>query len=262
VQVEWSCDGAGHIQQFTLSQKDVLGKGGIWPIATQILLSYPSGPPATLRAQLDTEKIEVKEALGKPCPQYVFANDHDYAYGRFLLDSRSRAAAMEKLADVKDIFQRTLLWGSLWDSVREAELAPREFLDLALRLLPSEQDEALAQNLIGHVITGLHRYVSASTRSAIVPKAEPLAADRMMHAPEQDLRIIWFRALRGVAETETARARMKELLSGKTNVPGVELRPLDRWSMVTALIALNDQEADSVYAAEQKRDNTGDGQKY
>ena len=224
LQAEWSCDGQGHIRQFVLSQRDVLGEGGIWPIATQVLLSYPSGPSLTLHAQLETGKIEMKEALGKPCPQYVFANDHDYAYGRFLLDPQSRAVVIEKLAGVADIFQRTLLWGSLWDSVREAELAPREFLDLALRLLPSEQDEALAQNLIGHVITGLHRYVSATTRAAIVPKAEPLAADRMLRAPEQDLRIIWFRALRGVAETETARARLKELLSGKTNVERAIIR--------------------------------------
>jgi aminopeptidase N len=32
--------------------------------------------------------------------------------------------------------------------------------------------------------------------------------------------------------------------------------------MVTALIALNDPDADAVYATEQKRDSTGDGQKY
>jgi aminopeptidase N len=262
VQVEWSCDSEDHINHFFLRQRDVLGEGAAWPIAMQLLLSYSNGPSVTLRAQLDTEKAEVKEALGKPCPQYVFANDQDYAYGRFLLDSRSRTAVMERLGSVADIFQRTLLWGSLWDSVREAELAPRAFLELALRLLPSEQDEALAQNLIGHVVTGLHRYVNTSARTAIVPTAETLAADRMLHSPQQDLRIIWFRALRGLAETAAARGQLKALLDGKAGVPGVELRPLDRWSMVTAIIALNDPDAESVYAAEQKRDSTGDGQKY
>ncbi len=261
VQVDWSCDG-DHINHFSLTQRDVLGEGGVWPIATQLLLSYPNGAPVAVKAQLDAEKAEVKDALGKPCPQYVFANDEDYAYGRFLLDSRSRAVVMENLGSVADIFQRTLLWGSLWDSVREAELAPREFLELALRLLPSEQDEALAQNLIGHVVTGLHRYVNATTRTAIVPKAEALAVDRMVHASQQDLRIIWFRALRGVAETAAARSQLKELLEGKASVPGVELRPLDRWSMVTEILALNDPDADSIYTTEQKRDSTGDGQKY
>ena len=262
VQVEWSCDGQDHINHFSLSQHDVLGEGGVWPIAMQLRLSYPTGAPVAVQAQLDAEKADVKEALGKPCPQYVFANDQDYAYGRFLLDSRSRAAVMELLGSVADIFQRTLLWGSLWDSVREAELAPRDFLGLALRLVPAEQDEALAQNLIAHVITGLHRYVNTNTRTAIVPTAEALAADQMMHSPQQDLRIIWFRALRGVAENSAARVQLKGLLSGQASVPGVELRPLDRWSMVTAILALNDPEADSVYAAEQKRDSTGDGQKY
>jgi aminopeptidase N len=262
IQVEWSCDGAGHIQKFVLSQRDVLGEGGIWPIATEILLSYSGRSPATLRAQLDAEKAEVKEAAGKPCPQFVFANHEDYAYGRFLLDSRSRAAVMKQLEGVTDIFERTLLWGALWDSVREAELAPLEYLDLALRLLPLEKDEALAQNLIGHATTALHRYVNPGIRAGIVPRAEALAAERMMQSPDKDLRIIWFRALRGVAETDVARTHLKELLSGKNSVPGVELRPLDRWTMVTALIALNDPDADAVYATEQKRDNTGDGQKY
>jgi aminopeptidase N len=44
--------------------------------------------------------------------------------------------------------------------------------------------------------------------------------------------------------------------------PGVELRPLDRWSMVTALVALGDKDAETVLAAEEKRDQTGDGKKY
>ena len=55
---------------------------------------------------------------------------------------------------------------------------------------------------------------------------------------------------------------LKKLLSGEISVPGVELRPLDRWSMVTTLIAGNDPDASAVFAAEQKRDHTGDGLKY
>jgi aminopeptidase N len=84
----------------------------------------------------------------------------------------------------------------------------------------------------------------------------------MLHAPEQDMRIIWFRGLRGVAETTEGRAHIKDLLSGKLQVPGVELRPLDRWNMVTGLVALNDPEADALLAAEGKRDVSGDGRKY
>ncbi len=84
----------------------------------------------------------------------------------------------------------------------------------------------------------------------------------MLHSNQQDFRIIWFRALRAVAETPQGRAQLKDLLSGKLTVPGVALRPLDRWTMLTALIALNDPDADTLLAAEEKRDSSGDGQKY
>jgi aminopeptidase N len=52
------------------------------------------------------------------------------------------------------------------------------------------------------------------------------------------------------------------LLNGELQVPGVQLRPLDRWSMVTALIATNDTAADKIFAAEHERDHSGDGLKY
>jgi aminopeptidase N len=42
----------------------------------------------------------------------------------------------------------------------------------------------------------------------------------------------------------------------------VELRELDRWNLVTALIALNDPDADAIFHAEQQRDPSGEGLKY
>jgi aminopeptidase N len=76
------------------------------------------------------------------------------------------------------------------------------------------------------------------------------------------LRIIWFRGLRGVAETDAGRAKLKDLLAGKLAVPGVQLRQLDRWNLVTSLIATHDPDADAIFKAEQQRDHSGDGLKY
>jgi aminopeptidase N len=169
---------------------------------------------------------------------------------------------MSELGSMTDVFKRTLLWGSLWDSVREAEMDPQEYIDLALKNLPMEQDESLAQSIIGRTITALHRYIRPEVRAQLVPKMETLAADQMLRSPSQDMRITWFRALRGVAETANARGQLKDMLTGKLIVPGVELRPLDRWNIVEALIAQNDPDAEAVLAAEEKRDPSGDGKKY
>jgi aminopeptidase N len=262
VDVAWSCNPQGTISSLNLSQHDVLGEGGVWPIATEILLNRSKAAPLRVRAQLDNAKGAVKQAIGKPCPTFVFANDQDYAYGRFLLDAKSRKAVMVQLGAINDVFERTLLWGSLWDSVRQAEMDPREYLNLALRLLPAEKDEQLAQSIIGRSVTALHRYVPAATRAELAPRMETLASEQMLHSPEQDMRIIWFRTLRAVAETPKARGELKDVLAGKLVIPGVELRQLDRWNMVESLVALNDADAVALLQAEEKKDPSGDGRKY
>ncbi len=261
VDVSWNCS-SGRLTNLSLRQHNVLNEGGVWPIAAQILLGYDSSVPVRLRAELGTAEADVPAAAGKPCPAFIFANDQDYAYGRFLLDPASQTAVEERLGNIEDLFERTLLWGSLWDSVREAQFAPQKYLSLTQRLLPSETNESLAQSLTAHTVTALHRYVSGQTRGELVPEFERLAYDRMLNSQEQGLRIIWFRTFRAVAETDFGRNGLKNLLNGKLQVPGVQLRPLDRWSMVTALIATKDTEAGTIFTAERERDHSGDGLKY
>jgi aminopeptidase N len=261
VEINWTCDEAQGLASMHVTQRDVLDEGGIWPIATQLLLKYGQ-TESVARTDLRTAAAGLITSRSRECPDWIFGNDQDYAYGRFLLDPRSRNAVMQDLGGITDVFERTLLWGSLWDSVREAELDPRDYIGLALRLLPAEKDELLARSIIGHSVTALHYYVSPEVRAQLAPKAEALAYDRMLHAAEPDMRITWFHGLRAVAQTDQGLTPLKQLLVGKLKVPGVELRQLDRWTIVTALIALHDPEADSLLAAEEKKDSSGEGRKY
>jgi aminopeptidase N len=259
--VAWSCDG-NRLSRLSLSQKDVLGTADLWPVTTWILLDYGESDPVRLRAELNGQTMEVPAATGKPCPRFVFANDQDYAYGRFLLDARSRESVMDQLGAMPDVFLRTLLWGSLWDSVRQADLAPRAYIALAAKLLQAESDESLTQGILSHTTTALHRYANDDMRNRFVALLETAAANQMAQSSNQGLRIVWFRGLLRLAETPAGLAKLKSLLNGQLSVPGVELRSLDRWNMVTALIALGDSEADATLSAEKRRDQSGEGQKY
>ena len=261
VDVAWSCDG-GRLRQLSLSQHDVLGGSDIWPIASEVLIEEPAGRPFRLRVEIGKQSEVVTEALGKPCPAFVFANDQDFAYGRYLLDPASRAAVMSRLGGVHDLFLRTLLWGSLWESVREADLAPRDYLELAQRLLPAETDPSLAASILAQAATALHRYMDAGIRSEFAPAFESMASDRMLADRDHDLRITWFRALGALAETPQGLARLEDVLNGRISVPGVELRPLDRWRLVTALVALGDPHTRDIFDAERARDPGGDGPEY
>ncbi|PON18699.1 peptidase M1, partial [Candidatus Entotheonella serta] len=261
VETVWRCAANGRIDRFDLRQRDVLNEGQRWPIKTQLLLGYADGTTERLPAQFDTASAPVKAALGKPCPAFVFGNDEDYGYGRFLLDARSRAAVVERVVTTKDSFLRTLLWGALWEAVREAEMPPGEYLQLALKALLQEQDEDLTASLLAHATTAYQSYLPGPARAALAPQFEALCSDRMQHAGDLGLRITWFRAFRTIAATPAARQQLKALLAGKITLPGIELKPLDRWRLITALLARQDEDAEALLTAEKQRDTGDEGRK-
>ncbi|MGH9935203.1 MAG: M1 family metallopeptidase, partial [Blastocatellia bacterium] len=261
VDVEWKCDARGMIDGFEIRQRDVLDEGGVWPIKTRLLLAYDGAEPQRITAQFDGKQATISEAAGKKCPAYVFANDSDFGYGRFMLDAKSRAAVISRIGGISDPFLRTMLWGALWDAVREVEMNPRDYIALALKTLPAEADPELTQSLLDRLTRAFERYLSESEQMAIAPRIESLCLDRMMKADEVDLRIIYFRAFRSVATTAEARGRLKDLLSGKTSAPSVEIKPLDRWRIIAALLAQRDTEAENLLDAERKRDTSDDGRK-
>jgi aminopeptidase N len=71
-------------------------------------------------------------------PKFVFPNYQDYGYGIFLLDEKSREYVLKHIGEETDPFLRSMMWGSLWDSVREGELDPREYVELAVKQLEGE----------------------------------------------------------------------------------------------------------------------------
>lgn len=222
-------------------------------------------PPATLTVTLDGKAgtvQRVSEAIGKRRPAYVFANYEDYGYGRFLLDDQSRAAVLKNLGTVRDDFTRALLWGTLWDSVREAELAPADFVELGITHVAREQDDVTLQFVLARVQTAFTRYLSDAQQRAIAPRLEALIYDRMLHAETPGLRITYFRAYREVATTLDARDNIVKILAGQISVPGVTLRSRDRFDLIRALVAAGDERAPVLLRQQSEADQTDDGRRY
>jgi aminopeptidase N len=277
VSIDWGCTG-DRLTKLTLRQQDVLPDGYMWPIATNILLSFSDGHTYTQRVDLPARAAQAEISIDHVgCPAFVFANAGDQAYGRFLLDDKSEKVVREKLVkpaspfvaesySAKDGVDPALLnsqlWGALWDNVHVAASSPKSYVDLALSNLLSERDETLFRVIAGHTTTALHSYITGPSRTPLVSKFEIIATTRMQQSDAPGLRINSFRTLTGIAETPAGRGTLKQLLSAKLTVPGVELRQLDRWNLIGRLISLNDPDAQTIFAAEQARDKSGDAQKY
>ncbi len=260
----WSCKG-GRLSRLVLTQHDVLPDDFLWPISNEVELHF-RGTSRVFRVDWSTSSIAVKEALGQPCPTFLFTNAGDQAYGRFLLDAKSEDAAAKEIVDTpveqRDPLLRSMLWGALWENVHLAKSPPRAFIDRAVATLPQESYEALARVQGARIAVALHSYLSDAARAAEVPRVEAVLEDRMLHAPDLAVRIVSFRSFTGLAETPEALGQIKKLLSHQVEVPGMPLKPLDRWRLIGHLIEMRDPDAESIYAAETARDRSGEGQKY
>ncbi len=261
VQARWETDAAGRIKRFVLAQSDATRRGGLWPMRTELLVAGAGGPQK-LPVTLDGRATTVRALVGRPAPRYVFANHGDYAYGRFLLDDASRAAVMADVASVPDPFLRALLLGALWEEVRDARLAPLEYLDLALAQARTETDEVTVASLLGNAQTAFRWYLSDAQRAAAAPRVEAALADGMTRGAEPGLRITYFRTFAAVATTADARGALKALLAGRREVPGVALSSRERFRLIERLLALGDSDAAALLAAQAQADPSDDGRRY
>jgi aminopeptidase N len=259
VRVSWDVDAEGRLSQVALSQRDALGEGGVWPMRVQLVVVDADGKIERLQVVLEGESVRVRSFEGRPAPQFVFANDGDFGYGLFLLDERSRAALLEGIGGVRDPFLRALLWDALWESVREAELPPLDYIAMALRELPQERDEVTVSGILARVQTAFRWYLSDGQQTALAPRLESALRAEMLGAPQTGLRIICFRAFAAVATSGEGRADLERLLSGQQMIPGVMLSSNDRFRVIRRLLTLNDAAGERLLAEQSQADRTDDG---
>ncbi|HSU17748.1 M1 family aminopeptidase [Longimicrobium sp.] len=232
-------------------------RGGWWPMKVRVRLGYHDRPDVVLPAQFAGDSAVVDGAAGLPMPDYVWANDGDYGYGLFIPDERSAAWIAGHVGEVRDGLLRAMLWGALWDLVRDTRLPPARFAEIALRELPRERDEQIASVIVDRGAAALVRYAPDADAARLFP-----AWERMLAARAQDASLGYgmrkesLDALAGTARTAEGRAVLREYLAGTRLFNGAAVKQPTRWSMVQRLLALGEPHARALYEAEVRRDST------
>lgn len=254
----------GRIASLDLVQRPARALSGPapWPMKAQLLLWYGPDSSVRLPVTLTGRTTRVAAARGLPAPRFVFANDGDYGYFLSYPDSAS-VAALEggALRAVKDPMLRAMLWGALWDLVRDARLDPDRFARLALRELPAEPDEQLLPALLGRLARAASTYATGASATALRTEAEQLAwAIARDTTRGFGVRRAGADAFIGLAASPAALATLEGLL-GADSVAGEPLRDPTRWAIVTRLLAVGAPSAEAALAAQGRRDTTPDGRR-
>ncbi|MCU0634749.1 MAG: M1 family aminopeptidase [Gemmatimonadaceae bacterium] len=231
-----------------------------WPIRTRVRLHYAHGTDRVFDVSLDGRETEVVQARGLPAPDYVFANDGDFAYALVLPDARSQAWLLEQLPTVRELFPRTMLWGALWDVVRDGALDPARFAALALRAIPTERDEELTGTLVQRTVTAIERFTPAGAEALRDSAVRVFLAGAADSTRSYGQRKVQLDAVIDLARAPGALARLDAMLDS-TTVAGLPLRAPTRWGIVTRLVARGAPSAAARLAQERVTDASSEGRR-
>ncbi len=255
----------GKVAKLELLQRPVqrtLSGSAAWPMRTSVLLGYLTSGPTKIPAELTGPVSDVPGARGMPAPAFVFPNADDYGYFLSLMDSSS-VVALEQGAfgTITDSFLRAMLWGALWDQVRDARMDPVRFARLVLKELPRERDEQILPSLLGRVDRDIRAYLSPAAQDEIRPGAE-----RVFWAGANDrtrpygARRGYLDAFIGVAATPDGISKLRLLLAADS-AAGEPVRDPMRLAVVDRLLVLDVPVALELVAAHSARDKTVDGKR-
>lgn len=195
--------------------------------------------PVTVPA--DARAVVLPSGAVRPEPALMLPNDGDLSYCKVRLDPASRDALATSLGRLPDPLSRAVAWTSVRDLVRDGELAPREYLALAVRHLPAETESSVAGHVIGYARwTVADRYLPAGQRAAALADLTSLCRDLLSPHPAGggELRLV---AVRGLIDSASGPADVSALWSwlAAGRVPGgPDLDARLRWRILLRLAAL------------------------
>ena len=194
-----------------------------------------------IETDIDGERTELPELAGIE-HDLAIVNDDDLTYAKMRLTPEHQKFALEHIGEIEDSLARTVIWSSLWESVRDGELAAREFVKLVAAHAAAETHPSVQERLLAQATQAVRQYVDPAWQgegmdllNAAFRGAEPAA--------------IFDRALARLTPTEDTVAYFKELLERSDNQEV-------RWLAITNLIAAG---ALPLEAADEEQDNTSEG---
>jgi len=213
-------------------------------------------------AHIDGAETWVEAAAGFAAPSLVFPNHGDHAYAKVVLDDASREALPGLLPRLEDPLLRQLLWGSLWQMVRDGLYPSTAFLELVRDVLPDEADDQIVDAALDAARGAITRYVPEARRVATARSFVATALGALQGLPPGDLRRLWLRAAISALSDAADAALLAGLLDGTLVLPEVAVDQEMRWGIVTAASAFGLAGAAERIADERARDRTDRGERF
>ncbi|WP_402468119.1 aminopeptidase N [Isoptericola aurantiacus] len=213
----------------------------------------------TVQVDVDGERTEVPELVEFTRPGLILVNDDDLAYAKVRLDDDSLAFAVEHLSRIADPLARSLVWGSVWDAVRDGETPASAYVDLVLGNIAAETESTTVRTTLAQLGLAAQSYVAPDRRAATVERVgDTLWALAQDAAPGSDLQLQLVKYFASLASTAGHVAPLRGLLDSSVVLDALRVDTDLRWEILQGLVALGAADEAEVEAA-RAADDTATG---
>lgn len=257
-------DDDGIITSFDIVQTAIADYPTIRPhrLAVGIYSFQGSDLVRTHRVELDIdgERTTVTDLIGQHRGALVLVNDDDLAYAKIRLDGESLAMAIDHLSDISDPLARALVWGSAWDSTRDAEMAPSDFVDLVLGNIATEAESTTVRTTLAQLATTARMYVSPDRRENTIRRVADAMLELAENAePGSDQQFQFLRTFASMADTAVHASVLRSIRSGERVISGITIDTDLSWDLLEGMVLAGGAD-ESEIAAALAADNTSNGQ--
>lgn len=267
VMVNFECKDS-KVTDATLIQKASVSKT-LSPHRTQLGLYKIDGDELDLTDTIDVTYNEAKTPLislvGKKCPDFILPNQNDQDFALFSFDKNSIQHAKLALITLPDSLSRIMTWSVLNQMVRDRELRPLDYMELAMAGLEKEKDDLLAGTILGRhssIPVVYQGYLTQKEREFLAPRFEEVLWKRIISAEAgSSLQMAFFDFYVGQAQTKMGIAKLHKMLTTNQPPKGIVLDQDRRWAVLMSIATAGHPESKTLIAAEQKADNTTNGKR-
>jgi aminopeptidase N len=250
-------DPAGRIAELSLTQRDPLARGIVWPQRLRVTLGQ-AGSAKDVTVDVSARRTVVRQAAGLEAPLYVLPNGGGLGYGYFELDEASRGYLIDHVEDIADPLTRGSAWVTLWDNMLERRITPDALFGTAVRALARETDEQNAQRVLSYAVRTYWRFLTPRQRDARSPGFESALRAGLARASTQSQKAAWFNAFRDVVSSAEGVAWLHRVWSRQEQVPGLTLAEPDEIVMAFELAVRGVPEWQQILAAQLERTENPD----
>ncbi len=215
----------------------------------------------------ETQKIiidgKTAEAQLKPDTAFVILNTHDHDYVKVFYSPDDLTIARKSLQTIEDPFARRLIWGSLWQMVRDNAFSPTDFIEMGSELAVKEKDlSILNSHIIAKIKAIVSVYLTDDNRAIWMPRLNTMARERLA-LPEnsEEEQIIWFGLLLSTALLPDELDYLHALITGTESIASLEIDQEKRWNIIAHLMACGHAETETLFSREKELDKSDLGLK-